>query len=65
MVMHPDDLPAGCAPKVEGPLRHFVGADGGKIENFGKAVTMLSTNEATDIECAWQVANVTRPLHST
>ena len=65
MVLNPNDLPAGCETKSDKPLRHFVGANGSKIENYGKATTMLGTDDNTNIECLWQVADVTRPLHAT
>ena len=56
------DLPRGCAPDaiVE---RNFVGASNERTENYGVCDTILTTNEGT-VACKWQVADVSRALHS-
>ena len=62
-VLHPKDLPADVelAPHTTG--RHFVGANNSKIERFGSCKTKLETKHR-EVGCNWQLADVTRPLHS-
>ncbi len=43
--------------------RHFVGANNAHIEKYGSCDTKLSSGQG-DVGCHWQLADVTRPLHS-
>jgi hypothetical protein len=62
-VLHPSDLPAGAEPAPNTTGRHFAGAGGGRIERFGTCETLLE-GEHGAVTCKWQLADVTRPLHS-
>ena len=62
-VLHPKDLPADAEPKPNTTGRHFVGANNSKIEKYGSCVTQLES-ELGAIGCNWQLADVSRPLHS-
>ncbi len=62
-VLHPSDLPAGAVPSPNTTGRHFAGARGGRIERFGSCETLLE-GEHGAVSCNWQLADVTRPLHS-
>ncbi len=62
-VLHPSDLPAGAEPSPNTTGRHFAGAGGGRIERFGTCETLLE-GEHGAVTCKWQLADVTRPLHS-
>ena len=62
-VLHPKDLPADAEPKPNTSGRHFVGANNSKIEKYGSCVTQLES-ELGVIGCNWQLADVSRPLHS-
>ena len=61
-VIGPDDLPEGVRPPGN-PRTHFVGAGGGTIKKHGTCDTMME-GESGKCACRWQVADVTRPLHS-
>ena len=43
--------------------KHFSGAGGGVIEKFGECVTNIEGTHG-QVGCRWNVADVTRPLHS-
>ncbi len=62
-VINPDELPCDAQPTGNPTGRHFVGAKGERIEKFGTCDTML-TSQHGRVGCKWQVADVTRPLHS-
>ncbi len=62
-VLHPKDLPADAEPKPNTSGRHFVGANNSKIEKYGSCVTKLESDLGV-IGCNWQLADVSRPLHS-
>ncbi len=62
-VVHPRDLPGDAEPTPNRTGRHFVGAQGGHIEKYGSVDTKLETDLGA-IGCHWQLADVTRPLHS-
>ena len=62
-VISPDELPYDAKVEVNKTGRHFVGAGGGRIQKFGKCNTKLVSQHG-EIGCGWQVADVTRPLHS-
>ena len=62
-VIHPDELPSDAeyVPNTSG--RHFVGANNAHIEKFGSCATRLTSSHG-DVGCNWQLADVSRPLHS-
>jgi len=62
-VVHPAELPDGVEVVPNDTGTHFTGAGGGRIKRFGSCVTKLSS-EHGDVGCGWQLADVTRPLHS-
>ncbi len=62
-VVHPAELPDGVEVVPIETDTHFTGAGGGRIKRFGSCVTKLSS-EHGDVGCGWQLADVTRPLHS-
>ncbi len=62
-VVHPAELPDGVEVVPNDTDTHFTGAGGGRIKRFGSCVTKLSS-EHGDVGCGWQLADVTRPLHS-
>ena len=62
----PKDLP-GNTPVVQpedGKLRNFVAANNTKIKNYGKAELTMVQDGGPDINNVFQVADVSRPLHS-
>ena len=61
-VINEDDLPAGVVPDGRAE-RHFVGASNEHIECQGACDSLL-TGQHGQVACKWQVANVSRPLHS-
>ena len=58
-----DSLPKGAVliPNTSG--KHFVGAGGDHIPRLGSCKTLMS-GECGKAGCEWQVADVTRALHS-
>ena len=60
---HPKTLPAGVkiTPNVSG--KHFSGAGGEVVEKFGECLTTL-TSPLGEVGCRWNLADVSRPLHS-
>ena len=62
-VTHPATTPDGVKiePNVTG--KHFIGAGGETIHKHGDCITMMR-GERGAVGCRWQVADVTRPLHS-
>ena len=62
-VVHPDDLPGGVEVKENTTGEHFVGAGGGRIKRFGSCRTLLKGSHGK-VGSDWQVADVTRALHS-
>ena len=62
-VVHPDDLPADVIPPGNDDGTHFSGANGSTIKKYGRVATLLQ-NGKYKFGCGWQVADVTRPLHS-
>ena len=61
--VHPDELPCDAEPEANKSGRHFVGAKGERIEKYGTCTTMLEGDHG-QVGCKWQLADVTRPLHS-
>ena len=65
-VVGPKHLPGSIAvtQPEDGKLRNFVSANDGKIKNYGKANVQLVQEDGTVIENTFNVADVSRPLHS-
>ncbi len=61
--IHPVELPSDAQPKPNETGKHFVGANNTRIEKFGTCCTTLE-GEHGEVDCDWQLADVTRPLHS-
>ena len=62
-VAHPKTLPTGVKVTPNTTGKHFSGAVGAVIEKFGECVTTLEGSHGS-VGCRWDVAYVTRPLHS-
>jgi hypothetical protein len=58
-----EDLPAGAVPSGNKDGKHFVGAGGDTIERYGEIDTLIKGKHG-EMTCGWQVADVTRALHS-
>ncbi len=58
-----EDLPRGAVPSGNKDGKHFVGAGGDTIERFGDVDTLIKSAHG-EMACGWQVADVTRALHS-
>ncbi len=63
-VTPPDCIPRGVEVN-EGMARNFIAANGGSIKNYGKARVALEDKFKAQSECIYNVADVTRTLHST
>jgi hypothetical protein len=62
-VTHPKTLPSGVKVTPNTSGKHFSGAGGEVIEKFGECMTTLEGPHG-QVGCRWNVADVTRPLHS-
>ena len=62
-VINPEDLPNDVEFTPNETDDHFVGANDSVIERYGTCATIL-TGEQGSVGCEWDMANVTRPLHS-
>ncbi len=62
-VIHPQELPCDADPVPNTTGKHFVGANNSKIQKFGHCKTRLKSQHG-QVGCDWQLADVTRPLHS-
>ena len=62
-VIHPDELPDDVEFEPNLSNEHFVGANDSTIERYGTATTLLTGKKGT-VGCDWDMANVSRPLHS-
>ena len=62
-MIHPKNLPHDAEPKPNDTGRHFVGANNTTIERYGTCETILETPLGA-VGCNWDLADVTRPLHS-
>ena len=62
-VIHPDELPDDVDFEPNLTNEHFVGANDSTIERYGTATTLL-TGAKGAVGCEWDMADVTRPLHS-
>ncbi len=61
----PDDIP--CTVEIKPPppgAKDFVGAGGDSIKRHGKAEVLLVQENGMEVSNVFQVADVTRPLHS-
>ena len=63
-VIHPRALPAGVDVKPNTSGKHFSGASGDTIERFGDCRAQLTTAGGGEIDCGWDLAEVSRPLHA-
>ena len=61
--------PPSCIPRGvevnEANARNFTAANGGSIKNYGKARVAMTDRYSKQSECVYNVADVTRTLHST
>ena len=62
-VIHPKGLPRDCKPVPNTIGKHYSGAGGDSIGKYGTVDTLL-VGEHGEVGCSWNVANVTRALHS-
>ncbi len=62
-VIDKEDLPGSVHVMGNTTGRHFVGASGEHIENYGSCDTTLASKHG-QVACEWKVADVPRPLHS-
>ena len=63
-VINPKHLPRDAQPVPNTSGKHYNGAGGDFIEKFGTCDTLLK-GEHGEVGCSWNVADVTRALHST
>ena len=63
-VTPPSCIPRGVAVR-EGNVQNFMAANGGSIKNYGQARVGLESSENKNTEIVYNVADVTRTLHST
>ena len=64
---NPKDIPKAVkiVKPENGKLRNFVAANGDRIKNYGKAHVSLIQEGGNVVDGSFNVADVTRPLHST
>ena len=62
-VISPDDLPASVEIEENKIDSHFSGAGGERIRRWGACNTQLK-GKCGEVGCRWQVADVTKALHS-
>ena len=62
-VTHPKTLPSGIKISPNTTGKHFSGAGGEVVEKYGNCVTTMEGTHG-QVDCRWDVADVTRPLHS-
>jgi hypothetical protein len=62
-VIDPDELPEDADFEPNETGKHFVGANDSPIERFGSCKTIMSSKHGK-IGCTWQMAAVSRALHS-
>ena len=65
-VASPKDLPGSVPVEMpeDGRLRNFVAANNTPIKNYGKASVVLEQEDGKEINTDFNVADVSRPLHS-
>ena len=61
--IHPKQLPLDAKPTPNTSGKHYTGAGGDTIEKYGNCDTLLD-GEHGEVGCNWNLANVTRALHS-
>ena len=66
-VCGPKDVPKSVkvVQPPNGKAKNFVGAGGDRIKNYGKVQVALVQDDGKEVSGSFQVADVTRPLHST
>ena len=62
-VINPEELPSDAEYEPNGTGKHFVGANDSHIERFGSCKAIMSS-EHGKTGCNWQMASVSRALHS-
>ncbi len=62
-VVHPQHIPGDVEVKPNTTGNNFTGAGGSSIERYGTCKTLLESDHGA-VGCNWDVADVTRPLHS-
>jgi hypothetical protein len=62
-VINPDELPSDADYEPNETNKHFVGANDSHIERYGSCKTIMSSKHG-DVGCNWQMAGVSRALHS-
>ena len=62
-VIHPRALPEDIDYEPNDTGKHFVGSNDAHIERYGTCQTVL-TSDKGDVGCQWQMADVSRALHS-
>jgi hypothetical protein len=62
-VINPDELPSDAVYEPNEDNKHFVGANDSFIERYGSCKTIMSSPHG-DVGCNWQMAAVSRALHS-
>ena len=62
-VINPSELPCDVEVKPNTSGRHFAGANNSRIEKYGSCTTKMES-EHGEVLCDWEMADVTRPLHS-
>ena len=62
-VINPEELPSDADFEPNHTNKHFVGANDSRIERYGTCQTVMSS-EHGDVGCNWDMAAVSRALHS-
>ena len=62
-VINPESLPGDCVPVPNPTDEHFINAQGGHIQRYGKCITKM-TGKKGAVTCDWDVCDVARALHS-
>ena len=62
-VINPEEFPGDADFEPNVTNKHFVGANDSKIERYGSCKTVMGS-DLGDVGCNWQMAGVTRALHS-
>ena len=63
-VINPGELPQDAEFEENESGKHFKGANDSHIERYGSCKTVMAQNEHGKVGCKWQMADVTRALHS-
>ena len=62
-VINPESLPGDAVPVPHPNDEHFINAQGGHIQRYGKCLTKM-TGKRGAVTCDWEVCDVARALHS-